>query len=193
MPAVAVADFDAVLAAARSGEDWAFRRLWDALAPPVAAYARGRGAREPDDLTSDVFLAVFDGISGFVGDEAGFRAYVFTVAHRRVVDDLRRRYRRPEPLPLTSEVDHRAVVASAENEAMDRMATVRTRDLLDRLAPAQRDVLVLRILGDLTVEQVATVLGKEPGAVKALQRRGLDTLRGTSPVRAVPLRRPAAM
>jgi len=41
----------------------------------------------------------------------------------------------------------------------------------------QRNVMVLRIVADLTVEQVAQVLGKRPGAVKALQRRALDSLR----------------
>jgi DNA-directed RNA polymerase specialized sigma24 family protein len=62
---------------------------------------------------------------------------------------------------------------SAETEALAALGTERVRALLDGLSPDQRDVLLLRLLGDLTVEQAAGVLGKRPGAVKALQRRGL--------------------
>lgn len=52
-----------------------------------------------------------------------------------------------------------------------------TQDVLADLAPEQREVLTLRIVGDLTVEQVAEVLGKSPGAVKSLQHRGVAALR----------------
>ena len=51
--------------------------------------------------------------------------------------------------------------------------------LLGTLSPDQRDVLLLRIIGDLSVDRVAEVLGKTPGAVKALQHRGLTQLRKT--------------
>jgi DNA-directed RNA polymerase specialized sigma24 family protein len=55
----------------------------------------------------------------------------------------------------------------------------RARDLLTGLTPDQRDVLVLRIFGELPLEQVAAILGKRQGAVKALQHRALATLRRT--------------
>jgi RNA polymerase sigma-70 factor (ECF subfamily) len=48
--------------------------------------------------------------------------------------------------------------------------------MLARLSPDQQSVVLLRIIGDLTVQQVAGVLGKSPGAVKALQRRALATV-----------------
>jgi RNA polymerase sigma-70 factor (ECF subfamily) len=49
--------------------------------------------------------------------------------------------------------------------------------VLADLAPDQREVLTLRVVGDLTVEQVADVLGKSRGAVKSLQHRGVAALR----------------
>ena len=67
--------------------------------------------------------------------------------------------------------------ASAEDEALTRVGDAAARMLLDGLPEDQRNVMVLRIVADLTVEQVAQVLGKRPGAVKALQRRALDSLR----------------
>jgi RNA polymerase sigma-70 factor (ECF subfamily) len=171
-----VAAFDDVLAAARDGAAWAFRALWEELSPPVLGYLRSRGATDPEDLTSEVFLAAFTKLAGFTGDEAGFRAYVFTIAHRRLIDDIRRRSRRGPEQTWTAEADPRRA-PSAEDAALDQVGSERTRELLETLAPDQRDVLVLRIFGDLTVEQVAEVLGKRPGAVKALQRRGLEALR----------------
>jgi RNA polymerase sigma-70 factor (ECF subfamily) len=56
-------------------------------------------------------------------------------------------------------------------------AEARLRALIEALTPAQRDVLLLRIFGGLTVEEVARAVRRRPGAVKALQRRGLETLR----------------
>lgn len=186
-----VAAFDEVLAAAQTGEAWAFRVLWESLSPAVAGYLRAKGATDPDDLTSEVFLAAFTQLASFSGDEAALRGYVFTIARRRLVDDLRRRSRRGPQVEWTEETDQRRT-GSAEDAALDSLGSTRTRELLDSLAPDQRDVLVLRIFGDLTVEQVAEALGKRPGAVKALQRRGLEALRkkfSADPYPSVPRQR----
>ena len=69
---------------------------------------------------------------------------------------------------------------SAEDDALRRLATDRVREVCSRLAPDQRDVVLLRILGELTVEQVAGMLAKSPGAVKQLQRRGFEAIRRIS-------------
>jgi RNA polymerase sigma-70 factor (ECF subfamily) len=115
--------FPEVLAAAQAGAGWAFEVIYRDLAPALTGYLRLQGAAEPDDLASETFIGVFTGLRAFRGDEAGLRAWVFTIGRRR------------------------------------------------------RDVLLLRILADLTVEQVAAVLGRTAPAVKALQRRALTTLR----------------
>lgn len=168
--------FETVLLAAQAGARWASTNLWNEYAPAVAAFLRARGSREADDLTSEVFLAVFDRLGAFEGGEPEFRAFVFTIAYRRLTDELRRRSRRGEHEEWQQELDERRA-PSAEHEALARLSDDATRAMLDGLSPDQRDVMVLRIIGDLTVEQVAHVLGKRPGAVKALQRRALETLR----------------
>ena len=179
--------FEPVLAAARTGEGWAAERLWRSLAPAVAGYLRAQGSPEPDDLTSEVFLGVFRTIGSFSGDEAGFRSWVFTIAHRRLVDERRRARRRPPPSALTPAGIDRPSDRSAEHEALRRLGTERVRDLCERLAPDQRDVLLLRLVGGLTVEEVARSLGKSQGAVKALQRRALGALRRNVEREGVPL------
>lgn len=169
-------ELDQLLVAAGDGHAWAFTDIWTTLAPSVQGFVRSRGAREPEDMTSDVFLAAFKALPTFRGGWQDFRGLVFTIARRRVVDELRARGRRPTPLPWSQDDDERAE-PSAEEHALARVADHDVRALLDTLAPDQRDVLTLRIFGDLTVEQVATTVGKSVGAVKQLQRRGLETLR----------------
>lgn len=168
--------FPAVLLAAQAGARWACTNLWVDHAPAVSAFLRARGSSEPEDLTSEVFLTVFDRLDSFSGDEADFRTFVFTIAYRRLVDELRRRSKRGHTVEWDDELDVRRS-PSAEQEAMGNLADASTRALLDGLPPDQRNVMVLRIIGDLTVEQIAEILGKRPGAVKALQRRALEALR----------------
>jgi RNA polymerase sigma-70 factor (ECF subfamily) len=169
--------FDAVLAAAQAGAPWALERMFTALAPAVAGYLRVQGSAEPEDLTSEVFIGVLRGLDDFRGDEPAFRSWVFTIAHRRLLDERRRRVRRPPPEPLTDQAGAPAqeTPASEDVEAeVDRsLGGDRVRELCDRLVPDQRDVLLLRLVADLSIEQIADMLGKSKGAVKALQRRGL--------------------
>ena len=168
--------FADVLAAARADAPWAFERLYTELAPAVAGYLRLRGAREPEDLTNEVMLGVFRGLDGFDGDAAGFRSWVFTIAHRRVIDERRRRAARPE---TDGHLDPEAVLSGGdvEQEALAGLGEGEVRALLAELTDDQRDVLLLRIVADLSVDEVARITGKQPGAVKMLQRRGLAALR----------------
>jgi len=172
--------------AARAGEPWAWQELYDRLAGPVSGYLRMQGALEPEDLTSEVFIGVFKGIDRFVGDEQQFRSWVFVIAHRRVQDERRRRKVRP-PVAEAESDDPALPGDEAEELALERIGHERVVALCERLVPDQRDVLFLRIVGDLTLEQVAEALGKSTGAVKALQRRGLAALRRLLEGEGVPL------
>ena len=169
-------EFAQVLDAARGGSPEALSDLWRRYAPGVTSFARSRGAGEPDEVTSDCFLSVFDKLDGFRGGESEFRAFLYTVAHRRVVDDHRKRSAGP-PVRALLEDDDGPVQPSAEETAVNRVATADAWQLLYALTPDQRDVVALRVFGELTLDEVAGVVGKGTGAVKALQRRGLDTLR----------------
>ena len=171
--------FEEVLAAAGQGSAWAFSRLYEWLVPSVAGYVRAQGATDPEDVTSEVFLAAFSTLGSFSGTEAQFRSWVFTIAHRRIIDDRRARTRRPPPQSLEVEGagGHRGATGSAEDEALRAMGVERVREVLQKLAPDQRDVIALRVIADLSVDQTAAALGKQPGAVKALQRRALASLR----------------
>ena len=172
-------DFDVVLEAAQDGADWGCTRIYQWLAPAVAGYLGVNGADDPDDVTNEVFLRVFSGCRSFSGNEAQFRAWVFTIAHGRLIDGRRTKNKTPEIATLEEErLDGQApTTAGAEEEAMSRLAVDDVKQLLGELTSEQRNVIALRLMAQMSVEEVATALQKPPGAIKALQRRALASLR----------------
>jgi RNA polymerase sigma-70 factor (ECF subfamily) len=179
--------FEGVLSAARSGAEWAWEALYRDLAPLVHGYLRSRGAREPEDLTGEVFLAIARDLPSFNGNEGSFRSWLLMVTHHRLLDERRYHGRRPsDPVP-EEVIQARTATGNVEEDALRSLATTRIRQLVDALAGDQREVLMLRIVGGLTVNEVAGILHKSPGAVKALQRRGLAVIRRIMEGEVVPL------
>mgnify|MGYP001821161582 CR=1 FL=1 len=178
--------FDSVLAGAREGAEWAWTRLYRDVAGPVLGYLQVRGAVDPEGLLGETFLRVARSLRTFEGDERQFRSWVFVIAHRLLQDERRARRRRPEDPDPAAGADRSAAddVAAAVMERAGIETVVR---LLDTLTPEQRDVLALRIIGGLTVSETAEAIGKRPGAVKALQRRGLAAIRREIERTGVPL------
>lgn len=169
--------FAETLAGAQHGSPPACRLLYESLAGRVAGYLRLHGSRDPDDLTSEVFLRVFDHLRDFTGTEAGFRSWVFTIAHRLLIDEHRLRQRRVETVELSNPLRETVAGGDAEVDALASIGDRRVTEVLSGLAPDQRDVLTLRVVGDLSIEQVAEVLDKSAGAVKSLQHRAVAALR----------------
>jgi RNA polymerase sigma factor (sigma-70 family) len=166
--------FEQTIEQCRAGEEAAWSQVFRGLAPSVLGYLRANGANEPEDVLSETFLQVARDLERFDGDEPGFRAWVFSIAHHRLIDAQRSAARRPaDPVAEPPEPDRSEVADDAATEALARIGSEEVREVLDGLSPDQRAVLTLRILGDLTVAEVAKAVGKRQGAVKALQRRGL--------------------
>ena len=176
-PVLTAERFEAVLAAARSGVPWGFERLYRSFAQTVLTYLRLQGAHDPEDLTSEVFLGAFTGIGSFEGGEVQFRAWLLTIAHRRLVDYRRRAEVRPRTAGAEAAWLDQVHGGDPEEDALRGLELEDVRQVLVGLTEDQRQVLLLRILGELTVDQVAQAIGKPATAVKALQRRGLQALR----------------
>src|SRR3954471_21783632 len=83
--------FDAVIAAAQAGADWALTILYRQFQPAILRYLRARAPGHVEDLASEVWLAAARGLPGFAGDHEGFGRWIFTIARRRVVDAGRKR------------------------------------------------------------------------------------------------------
>lgn len=167
---------DDVVAAARLGDAAAVTAIWRDLSPLVAGYLRARGVEDPDGLTSDVFLSVLPRLSELRGGAAGLRTFVFSVAHARAVDEARRRSRRPAVVEFDP-TRHDSPVVSAEQEAIGRLEIADITEQVAQLLPDHREVLALRVVADLSLEQTASVMGRSVGSVKQLQRRALLALR----------------
>lgn len=172
-----VHEFDSVVSAAGEGAEWAWSRLYEELAPQILGYLRVRGARNPEDLVGEVFVQLARNLARFSGDAASFRSWVFMIAHHRLSNERRRFARRPEVVGSAPEASH-PVVESAEDAALRAMGTEGVLGMLVGLTPEQRDVIALRVIADLSLDETARIMGKKVGAIKQLQRRALLSLRG---------------
>lgn len=169
--------FESVLAAAQTGAEWAFERLYVEYNPRLERYFGGRSPAAGEDLTAETWISAARGLAGFEGDETKFRSWLFTIAHRRLVDHIRQRAGVPEPVDPASVTGGEGGVepeASVVESMSGREAALRITRVLP---PDQAEVVLLRVLGELDVAQVAEIVGKRPGAVRALQHRALRKLK----------------
>jgi RNA polymerase sigma-70 factor, ECF subfamily len=167
--------FQGALAAARLGEEWAVALLWRDLHPRILRYLRvAVGDSDAEDVASDLWLEVARGLGRFEGDESAFRAWVFTIARRRVIDAGRKvRRRRTDP---TSPRQFDREPSGVPDELEARLALDAALRRVARLPRDQAEVVALRVLAGLSAEQVAEIVGKRAGAVRVLQHRGLRRL-----------------
>jgi len=165
--------FDSMIALAARGDGPAFEALYRDFAGRVRAFAAVRSAADPDAITNDVMLRVFQNLNSFSGTEAAFVGWLFTITRNCVIDEFRKRERRPSSDGVT--VPEQAS-SSAEDSAMIRLSGDNVLHLLEQLTPDQREVIALRLIDDLSLADVAAIVGRPVSAVKALQRRGLQRL-----------------
>jgi RNA polymerase sigma-70 factor, ECF subfamily len=169
-------DFAAVLAAAQNGSEDAFSVLWRDANPALLRYLRVVVPEAAEDVAAETWVQVVRGLSRFTGDENAWRAWLFTTARRRLLDQARLRKRHPtEPLDEISAAD---VPRSpdAEQLAMDNLATESAIALLAQLPAQQAEVILLRVVAGLDTEVVAEMLGRSPGAIRVAAHRGLKKL-----------------
>ena len=169
--------FSDVLDSAREGAPWALGSLYRTFQPGLLHLLSVIAPHQAEDIASDVWLEVAGALNRFSGDERAFRGWLATTARRRVIDAHRRAGRRP-----VQPASHRALAEQpgreqTEEEALDHLASESAiARVVAVLSPDQADVVLMRVIGGLDVEQVARALGKQPGAVRSLQHRALRRL-----------------
>lgn len=172
------ADFAALLARAADGNGRAFEHLYERLHRRVLAFLRLRACPDPEFTLNGVFLQVFTNLGTFRGNEAQFNAWVFRITRNRLIDDARRRDRQAPVIDLDS-LDEGHWLWAPDDTERDALAGPTPGSALAHLrvlTPEQAEVLLLRTVADLTVAEVAEVVGRPVGAVKQLQRRALRSL-----------------
>ena len=173
--------FPEVLREAKAGDSYALGRLYEECAPRVLGFLRTQGIADHEDVAAEVFVSMVRNLTRFEGDEDAFRGWVFTIAQRRLVDERRRRGRRPEEPFETDDLVEvlgagPAADGGVEGEALERLRTSGLLAAIEQLTPDQRAVLYLRAVADLSVPDIARALDKPETAVKALLRRASASL-----------------
>ena len=176
--------WDSTLQRAREGDPSALDLLFRTYHRQVYSFLRSQLApADAEDAASDVFVGIARRVSSFEGDERSFRAWLFTIARNRVLDVRRRAARRPADSYPPDELARRAGVGNAEHDAFTQFGTESALSRIAGLPPSQAEVVLLRIVADLSVADVAKIVRKKPEAVRALQFRALNRLAREAAVR----------
>jgi RNA polymerase sigma-70 factor (ECF subfamily) len=169
-------EFADLLAAAQAGNEPAFSRLWRDGNPALLRYLRVIAPESAEDAAAETWLHVVRGLASFRGDEHAWRAWLFTTARRRVIDQARRRSRRPEKALEAAQPGQLPVTPDAADLAMEHIDTRSALALVARLPPHQAEVILLRVVAGLDTETVARMVACTPGAVRVAAHRGLRRL-----------------
>ena len=164
-----------VIARAREGDREALGQLWRTYNHLLLRYFRGKGMADADDLASTVWLEVANALHRFEGGEPEFRRWLFTIATRRRIDDIRAAKRREE---RSKQGEWRApvTVLSAADESEQAQALDRALAMVRSLPADQAEAVLLRVVAELSVAEVASLMGRREGTVRVLVHRGLKRL-----------------
>ena len=154
----------------------AFAQLYEEYFDKIFRYVALKiGDRmEAEDITQQVFLNAIRAISSFKLKGIPFSAWLFRIAHNQVVDYLRKKTRRS-----VSSIDKVSLSADDDpTQTLERKLDVeRLNSATRKLTPAQQEVISLRFAGEMSIAEVAKVMGKSEGAIKALQHSAIVALR----------------
>lgn len=167
-------EFQELLRSARGGDDRAWRDLYLAHASPLLGYLRSQRAPSPEDLLGEVWLQAVRDLERFAGDERGFRSWLLSIAHHRLLDARRSISRRP--VEQGGEAAEETMVDEQALPDAQLLAEQDLSELLEGLPERQRSLLYLRFVLDMPQAEVARVLGMSTPAVKMLQGRSLRAL-----------------
>ncbi len=168
-------DFRGKLSAAQRGDEDAFAAIWRYFQPSLLRYLKVKDNALADDLAADTWIKVLGALSAFEGTEAGFRAWLFTIARNRRTDW----YRGAATKLVLVETSQLALLPDGndvELDAEEDLATDEILKLISQLSVDQAEAVSLRIVAGLDVSAVATIMGRSTGSVRVLCHRGLRAL-----------------
>lgn len=159
---------------AKSGDSEAFAQLYDAYVARVYRYIYFRVTDDAaaEDLSSQVFLKAWESLDRYEMGSSPFVAWLYTIARNLVIDYYRTK---KESVPL-EEVHMLAHHETPVEEVESRFDLQAMRDALQFLTDDQQQVLILKFIAGLPNENVARIMNKREGAVRALQMRALQTM-----------------
>lgn len=167
-----------LLERAKRGDESAWHAIVTELGPKLLGYARAKGVPDADDVMQDVFLVASRSIHSFEGSWDNFRSWLFTIAHRRIADTYRRAGRAPALVPLDATVGAIAGDSNTPEGIMIAHEQLReTLQALETLSPLEREVVLLRIVGELDSDEVGQIVGKPAGTIRVIQSRAVQKIK----------------
>lgn len=164
------------VAAARDGDDEAFRFVYRMVHPALLRYLRSLVDDDAEDVASETWLQIARDLSGFGGDGDAFRGWAATIGRNRALDHVRRQRRRPSVAVPVEAFTERPNDHDTSREALGALASTRALTLIRSLPPDQAEAVLLRVVMGLDAKTAAQVLGKRAGAVRTACYRGLRRL-----------------
>lgn len=169
--------FGEILAAVQKGDGRAIEWLFVRLQPRLLRFLNAQESRAADDIAGDVWLAVATQISTFEGGWSEFRSWVFSIARRRLADYRRTAVRRRTDVTEAAVFELRPTAETTEELVLSALTGQEAAALIaSSLRSDQADVLLLRLLGDLDVDQVAQIMNHTANWVRVTQHRALRNL-----------------
>lgn len=160
---------------AQRGDSAAMGELYLHYADAIYRYVYYRTSDEKlsEDLTSETFLRMVEGIRSYEPRGIPFSAWLYRIARARLIDHWRRKNRRRTQLLDDTLVTRLADPDDAFDKLLDKQSLAL---LLQELTDDQQEVIILKFVEGLSNAEVSNVLGKTEGAVKSLQHRALRRL-----------------
>ncbi len=166
----------AAIAAARNGDDDAFRTVYRLVHPPLLRYLRTLIRGDSEDVASETWLQIARDLPSFRGDGDAFRGWAATIGRHRALDHMRYHQRRTAVAVPAEEFAERAACDDTSADAVDALGSERAFSLIRSLPADQAEAVLLRVIMGLDAKTAAKVLGKRPGAVRTASYRGLRRL-----------------
>ena len=166
---------------AQQGDTEAFGLIYDRYLDTVFRFIYFRVGNRPlaEDLTSDTFLRALKRISSFTWQGRDLGAWLVTIARNLVADHFKSgRYRLEVTTGdvLDADREDRGPEGSPETAVVDHITNVALLTAVKQLNPEQQECIVLRFLQGFSVAETAQAMGKNEGAIKALQYRAVRAL-----------------
>jgi RNA polymerase sigma-70 factor, ECF subfamily len=170
-------DEESLVRRAQQKDSEAFAQLYEAYFDKIFRYIalRVRNEMEAEDMTQQVFMKMLHSISGYKSKGVPFSSWIYRIAHNLVVDHMRQQNKKATvdidglPLPDTGDDPQHLIEQQVDIEDLKKAT--------QKLTQAQQEVLSLRFTGELSIAECASIMGKNEGAIKALQHSAVLALR----------------
>ena len=182
----AQSDLEGYLVAAQQGDPTAFEMIWKNLNPRITRFAAVQcygSTLDYEEVVSEAWISVAKDISKFKGDFAAFRSWVYALTRNRLIDGTRKRDRQVKNGGDVTELNLEDSAPHMEDLIESDEAVKSIVERINQLPKSQAEIVMLRIVADLSVQETAKVVSKSENTVRVLCHRGLATLRENWPSR----------